>query len=110
MGSTTDAIAKALLHHKGLQVITNNLNAAAMLCSDPDCKVIVAGGVVRPRDRGMVGVAAVDFIGQCKVDIATIGISGTKADGSLRNFDYREVKVAQTIFAQARKVRLAMIE
>jgi DeoR family glycerol-3-phosphate regulon repressor len=49
----------------------------------------------------------VDFIRQFKVDIALIGISGIEADGSLRDFDYREVKVAQTIITHAREVWLA---
>ena len=107
IGTTTEAIAKALLHHRGLRVITNNLNVAAILSSNPECEVIVAGGVVRGRDRGIVGEAAVDFIRQFKVDIALIGISGIEPDGSLRDFDYREVKVAQTIIEQAREVWLA---
>ena len=107
IGTTTEAVAKALLHHKRLRVITNNLNVAAILCGNPDCEVIVAGGVVRPRDRGIVGEATVDFIRQFKVDIAVIGISGIETDGSLRDFDYREVKVAQTIVGQAREVWLA---
>ena len=107
IGTTTEAVAKALLHHKRLRVITNNLNVAAILCGNPDCEVIVAGGVVRPRDRGIVGEATVDFIRQFKVDIAVIGISGIETDGSLRDFDYREVKVAQTIIGQAREVWLA---
>jgi len=107
IGTTTEAIAKALLHHQGLRVITNNLNVAAILCGNPDCEVIVVGGVVRSRDRGIVGEAAVDFIRQFRVDIAIIGISGIEADGSLRDFDYREVKVAQTIVEHAREVWLA---
>ena len=57
-----------------------------------DCEVIVAGGVVRTRDRGIVGEATVDFIRQFKVDIGLIGISGIEADGTLRDFDYREVQ------------------
>ncbi len=107
IGTTTEAIAKALLHHKGLRIITNNLNVAGILCGNSDCEVIVTGGVVRPRDRGIVGEAAVDFIRQFRVDIAIIGISGIEPDGSLRDFDYREVKVAQTIIAHAREVWLA---
>ncbi|MFI5444082.1 DeoR/GlpR family DNA-binding transcription regulator [Polaromonas sp. UC242_47] len=107
IGTTTEAIARALLHHKGLRVITNNLNVAAILSSNTSSEVIVAGGVVRARDRGIVGEAAVDFIRQFRVDIALIGISGIEADGSLRDFDYREVKVAQTIMTHAREVWLA---
>ncbi|KAF1020101.1 MAG: Glycerol-3-phosphate regulon repressor [Paracidovorax wautersii] len=59
------------------------------------------------RDRGIVGEAAVDFIRQFKADIALIGISGIEPDGSLRDFDLREVKVAQTIISHAREVWLA---
>ncbi|WP_041675941.1 DeoR/GlpR family DNA-binding transcription regulator [Ramlibacter tataouinensis] len=107
IGTTTEAIARALLHHTGLRVITNNLNVAAILSGNPQCEVIVAGGVVRTRDRGIIGEATADFIRQFKVDIALIGISGIEADGSLRDFDYREVKVAQTIIQQSREVWLA---
>jgi DeoR family glycerol-3-phosphate regulon repressor len=107
IGTTTEAIARALLRHTGLRVITNNLNVASILSSNPACEVIVVGGVVRGRDQGIVGEAAVDFIRQFKVDIALIGISGIEADGSLRDYDYREVKVSQTIISHAREVWLA---
>jgi len=88
-------------------VITNNLNVASILSTNPKCEVIVVGGVVRGRDQGIVGEAAVDFIRQFKVDIALIGISAIEPDGSLRDYDYREVKVSQTIMAHAREVWLA---
>ena len=107
IGTTTEAVARELLHHKGLRVITNNLNVAAILSDNPDCEVIVAGGLVRGRDRGIIGEATVEFIRQFRVDIGLIGISGIEADGSLRDFDYREVKVARTIIEQSRQVWLA---
>ena len=86
--------------------ITNNLNVARILADNPDCEVIVTGGVVRHRDRGIVGEATVDFIRQFKVDIGIIGISGIEADGSLRDYDYREVMVARVILEQSREVWL----
>ena len=107
IGTTTEAIARALLQHKGLRVITNNLNVAAILSDNPDCEVIVAGGMVRSRDRGIVGEVTVDFIQQFKVDIGLIGISAIEADGTLRDFDYREVKVARAIIGHSREVWLA---
>ncbi|KQP03837.1 DeoR/GlpR family DNA-binding transcription regulator [Pseudorhodoferax sp. Leaf265] len=107
IGTTTEAIAQALLRHTGLRVITNNLNVALTLSANPQCEVIVAGGVLRGRDRGVVGEAAIDFIRQFKVDIALVGISGIEADGTLRDYDYREVKVSQAIMAHAREVWLA---
>lgn len=107
IGTTTEAVARALMQHRGLRVITNNLNVAAILSGNTACEVVVASGVVRSRDRGIVGETTVDFIRQFRVDIAVIGISGIEADGSLRDFDYREVKVAQTIIEHAREVWLA---
>jgi DeoR family glycerol-3-phosphate regulon repressor len=107
IGTTTEAIARELVRHRGLQVITNNLNVATILADNTSCEVIVAGGVVRSLDHGVVGEAAVDFVRQFRVDIAVIGISGIEEDGSLRDFDLREVKVAQAIIAQSREVWLA---
>jgi DeoR family glycerol-3-phosphate regulon repressor len=107
IGTTTEAIARELLHHKGLRVITNNLNVAAILSDNPECEVIVAGGVVRSRDRGIVGEVTVDFIKQFKVDIGLIGISGIESDGTLRDFDYREVNVARAIIEHSREIWLA---
>ncbi|MDR2333251.1 DeoR/GlpR transcriptional regulator [Diaphorobacter ruginosibacter] len=107
IGTTTEAIARELMRHRGLRVITNNLNVAAILSNNADCEVIVAGGVVRARDHGIVGETAVDFIRQFRVDIGLIGISGIEQDGTLRDFDLREVKVAQSIIAQSREVWLA---
>ena len=107
IGTTTEAIARELLAHQGLRVVTNNLNVAAILSDNPDCEVIVAGGVVRARDRGIVGEVTVDFIRQFKVDIGLIGISGIEPDGSLRDFDYHEVKVSRAIIEHSREVWLA---
>ncbi len=107
IGTTNEEVARALMAHRGLHVITNNLNVAGILSGNPEFEVIVAGGVVRSRDRGIVGEAALDLIGQFKVDIGVIGISGIDSDGSLLDFDYREVRVAQRIMANSTQVFLA---
>jgi DeoR family transcriptional regulator, glycerol-3-phosphate regulon repressor len=107
IGTTTEAVAKALTGHERLSVITNNLNVAAFLTSTTDFEVIVAGGLVRNRDGGIVGEATIDFINQFKVDYGIIGISGIDTDGTLLDFDYREVRVAQAIVRNARTVFLA---
>lgn len=109
IGTTTEAVAEELMRRrKGLRVITNNLNVAAILSDKPDFEVIVAGGMVRSRDRGIIGEATVDFIRQFRVDIGLIGISAIEADGTLRDYDYREVKVARAILESSRQVWLAV--
>ena len=107
IGTTTEEVAKALLHHNGLRVITNNLNVALILSGNPDFEVIVAGGLIRNRDRGIVGESTIDFIHQFKVDYGIIGISGIDLDGTLLDFDYREVRAARAIIDNSRRVFLA---
>jgi DeoR family glycerol-3-phosphate regulon repressor len=100
-GTTPEAISRELPCQRGLRVITNNLSVAAILSDTPDCELIVASGVVRTSDRGIVGEATLDFIRQFKVDIALIGISGIEAEGTLPADDYRKVKVARAILGHS---------
>jgi DeoR family glycerol-3-phosphate regulon repressor len=107
IGTTTETIARALLKRRNLQVVTNNLHVASILSAKEDFRIIIAGGEVRNRDGGIVGEATCDFINQFKMDFGIIGISGIHEDGSLLDFDYREVRVAQAIIANSDQVLLA---
>jgi DeoR family transcriptional regulator, glycerol-3-phosphate regulon repressor len=106
IGTTTEEVARALGQHEDLLVITNNLNVANLLYRHPRIDVIVAGGPVRRLDGAVVGSAAVDFVTQFKVDYAVIGTSAIEEDGSLLDFDVREVRVSRAIIENARKVIL----
>lgn len=106
IGTTTEEVARALIHHEGLLVITNNIHVATILMPRPKIEVILAGGVLRKSDGGIVGEAAVDFITQFKVDHAVIGASALDEDGAMLDFDYREVRVAKAIMQNARNVML----
>ncbi len=106
IGTTTEAVAKALCSHRKLRVITNNLNVASIMSGCRNLEIIVAGGLVRHKDCGIVGEAAIDFIRQFRVDYGVIGISGVDADGTLLDFDYREVRAARTIMDHSRKTFL----
>jgi DeoR family transcriptional regulator, glycerol-3-phosphate regulon repressor len=107
IGTTTEEVARALRDHEGLLVITNNLHVAATLYPHPKIDVIIAGGPVRRSDGGVVGSAAVDLIGQFKVDFAVIGASAIDPDdGTLLDFDHREVRVSRAIIENARHVIL----
>ncbi|BCJ92222.1 DeoR family transcriptional regulator [Terrihabitans soli] len=106
IGTTTEEVARALGDHEGLLVITNNLNIATLLYSNPKIEVIVAGGPVRRTDGGVIGGAAVDFIRQFKVDFAVVGTSAIDTEGALLDYDFREVKVSQAIIGNSRQIIL----
>lgn len=106
IGTTTEEVARALMQHEGLLVITNNLNVATLLYRQRKIEVIVAGGPVRRSDGALIGSTAVDFIKQFKVDYAVIGASAIDEDGALLDFDIREVRVSRAIIDNARQVML----
>lgn len=102
IGTTTEQVAYQLSKHRGLLVISNNINAITIMKNFMGVELIIAGGQVRRSDGGIVGGAAVDFINQFKVDYAIIGVSAIDEDGSLLDYDFREVRVAQAIMRNAR--------
>jgi len=106
IGTTTEEVARALIHHQGLLVITNNIHVAQILLPCPKIEVIIVGGTVRASDGGIVGEATVDTIRRFKVDNAVMGVSAIDEDGALLDFDVREVRAAQAIMENARNVIL----
>lgn len=106
IGTSTEAVARALLSHRNLMVVTNNMNVAQTLAASPDCRIVVAGGALRRSDGGLVGNLTVRTIEQFKFDYAVIGCSALDEDGDLLDFDFEEVGVSQTIIRQARHTYL----
>ncbi|MFK7879568.1 DeoR/GlpR family DNA-binding transcription regulator [Roseobacter sp.] len=103
IGTSTEAVARELLQHRDLMVVTNNMNIANILVDNPECQVVVTGGALRRSDSGLVGKITIDTIKQFKFDIAVIGCSALDEDGDLLDFDIQEVGVSQSIIAQSRK-------
>ncbi|MDA9558289.1 DeoR/GlpR family transcriptional regulator [Vibrio sp.] len=109
IGTTPEAVARALnKNHKQLRVVTNNINVASLLFPNPEITVILAGGEVRQQDGGIAGEATLDFIKQFRLDFGIIGISSIDQDGSLLDFDYKEVRVKRAIIENSRRVFLAV--
>jgi DeoR family glycerol-3-phosphate regulon repressor len=106
IGTTTEAVARELLRHDDLSVITNNLNVAQTLSQQTAFRVVVAGGTVRNRDGAVLGQLSCDTLSQFRVDYAILGISGIDAEGTLLDFDYEEVRATQTVLAHAAYVFL----
>lgn len=106
IGTTTEAVARALLEHQNITVVTNNLNVANILVANESCAVIIAGGVLRRSDGGLVGDLTTEAIEDFKVDYAIIGTSALDSDGDLLDFDPQEVRVSRAIIRQARRTYL----
>lgn len=104
VGTTVEAVARALRHRQGLRVFTTSLASAALLAGLPDIDLFVTGGSVRGADGSLVGEAATSALRSFRFTHAVIGFSGIDADGALMDFDLDKVAVKQAAIARARTV------
>lgn len=106
IGTTTEAVAVELLNHHGLLVVTNNMNIANILSSNPEIEVVVTGGQLRRSDGGLIGDLTKNTISQFRFDFAVIGCSALREDGDILDFDIMEVGVSKAIIEQSTSVIL----
>lgn len=103
IGTSTEALARELIGHENLIVVTNNINVAQILGANPSCQITLTGGTLRPADGGLTGALAAQALGHFKFDLAVIGCSGVDADGELLDYDLQEVLVSQAALTRARR-------
>lgn len=104
IGTSTEAVARQLLYHENLMVVTNNLNIANILAANASCKIILTAGVLRRSDGGLVGELTAELIKNFKFDFSILGCSAIDLDGDLLDFDNHEIMVSQTALKQSRHV------
>ncbi len=102
IGTTTEAVARELMDHKDLMVVTNSLNTANILAGNPNIDIIVAGGSLRRTDGGLLGNLTTQVVDFFKFDYAVISCAGIDSDGELLDFDLQEVTATQAIIARSR--------
>ena len=107
IGTTMEALALALREHADLLVVTNNLNVANILSANRSCEIVVAGGMLRRADGGLVGNFTAEMVRQFKFDHAILGCSALDADGELLDYDAQEIMVSRTAITRARHVSVA---
>ena len=102
IGTTTEQVASALKYHKDLTLVTNNINVIHILRPARMKSLIIVGGEVRASDGAIIGSNATEAFQNYKLDFAVIGASSLDKDGSVLDFDSREVAVSRSILANAR--------
>ena len=104
IGTSTEAVARELLDHENLLVVTNNLNIANTLAANHSSEIILTGGVLRRADGGLVGGLTAEMIQQFKFDFSVLGCSAIDEDGDLLDFDGQEILVSRSAIQRSRKV------
>lgn len=111
-GTTTTAVARALLHREELEdvvVITNALNIALELePAHPRLTVVVTGGTLRPVQHSLVAPLADLVLDRIRADVAFIGCNGICAQNGVTNLSLPDADMKRRFLqAAARTVIVA---
>jgi len=98
-GTTTSFLARELMGHRRLTVITNSSDIARTLATQNGNRVYMAGGELRPDNGAAFGPAALDFIRRFSVQHAVISAGAVDASGVM-DFDLDEAEFARSVLAR----------
>ncbi|MFC7704179.1 DeoR/GlpR family DNA-binding transcription regulator [Plastorhodobacter daqingensis] len=107
-GTTCETIARALVRHRGLRLLTYSLRIAAYLREATDFVIAIPGGFVRQVDGGVFRETSHDFLQSFQFDMAVISVSGLDWTGTLADDDPAEVEIVRTAMAQSQTALLAI--
>lgn len=107
IGTTVEHVARALLNHNHLRIITNSLRVAHILYNNPRFEVMVPGGTLRSHNSGIIGPSAIDFVAGFRADYLVTSVGAIESDGTLLEFDVNEASIVKTIIVHSRQILLA---
>jgi DeoR/GlpR family transcriptional regulator of sugar metabolism len=105
-GSTTLALAYALVERKDITVLTNSLPIALLLCRSSDVKVMMLGGEIDPNDEAAFGIDTLSALEHFRVDLAFIGVGGVSPEGELTDYSRLASEQRHRMMKAGRKVFL----
>ncbi|HOJ00440.1 MAG TPA: DeoR/GlpR family DNA-binding transcription regulator [Anaerolineaceae bacterium] len=105
-GSTTYALASLLTEKQRLTVVTNDLQIAILLASNPSVHLVCTGGIARPHVFTLQGSEVVNFIKTLRVDKTFLGTDAIHEDGTIGNVNMEEVAIKQAMMKAASTVIL----
>jgi DeoR family glycerol-3-phosphate regulon repressor len=101
-GTTTSFIARELLNHRRLNVITNSTDIARTLATVNGNKVFLAGGQLRADSAAAFGESAISFVRQFTVQHAIIS-AGAVDEGGVMDYALEEAEFARTVLAMGNR-------
>lgn len=106
-GSTAVELARALARRRGITVVTNALNVAVELVSNPGLRLVVIGGIARPSCE-LVGPATETMLAKYHLDVTFIGVDGLTVEQGCTTFDEMEAQTDRAFLERAgRRVVIA---
>ncbi len=101
-GTTTSFLARELISHHRLTIITNSSDIARTLATQNGNRVYMAGGELRPDSGAAFGPSALDFVSQFAVTHAVISAGAVDPSG-IMDFDLDEATFARRVLLRGQR-------
>ncbi|MGB7270427.1 MAG: DeoR/GlpR family DNA-binding transcription regulator [Albidovulum sp.] len=101
-GTTTSYLARALMGHRRLVVVTNSSDIARTLATVNGNRVYMAGGELRPDNGAAFGPSALEFIARFFVAHSVISAGAVDASGVM-DFDLDEAEFARAVLSRGER-------
>lgn len=102
-GTTTSYLARELLGHRRLTVVTNSSDIARTLATVNGNKVYMAGGELRSDNGAAFGVSAIEFVSRFSVAHVVISVGAVDAVDGIMDFDLEEAEFARTVLSRGQR-------
>lgn len=103
-GTTVLEVARNLLAHKNLTVITNSLMVLNAMADSPNVTLISLGGLLRRSELSMIGHITEQALAELRADKVVIGVHAVDAKHGLTNQYLPETMTDRAILKIGRKV------
>lgn len=104
VGTTTVEVARALAGKRNLTIVTPSLHVANFFMNQPDTRLIITGGIVRPVEGSLVGDLTAFALRQLHVDRLFLGVGCIDAHAGLTEYNWEDAIVKQQMIASAKEV------
>ncbi len=101
-GTTTSFLARELIGHRRLTVITNSSDIARTLATVNGNRVYMAGGELRSDSGAAFGVSAIEFVSRFTADHVFLSAGAVDAEG-IMDHDLDEAEFARVLLGRGRR-------
>ncbi|PWW02103.1 DeoR family transcriptional regulator [Hoeflea marina] len=105
-GTTTSFVARELLGHRRLTVVTNSSDIARTLATVNGNRVYMAGGELRSDSGAAFGVSAIEFIAKFSVAHAIISAGAVHAEAGVMDYDLEEAEFARMVLSRGERTHV----
>jgi DeoR/GlpR family transcriptional regulator of sugar metabolism len=107
VGTTTLEIVQGLRGKRNLTIITSCIQIATRVVDqislEVEARLILTGGIVRPRELSMIGSIPEHVYQEFHVDKAFIGIAGVSLEDGLTEYNIEDAQIKRMLIRSARE-------